>query len=66
MIVLKSGPGPYMVNSYGQLTPPSSDTNIQGVPYVRLHFVFANFSGSGAGTEELLTCIQQPWKFATS
>ena len=26
---------------------------------------FVIFSGSGARTEELLTFIQQPWKFAT-
>ena len=26
---------------------------------------FVIFSGSGACTEELLTFIQQPWKFAT-
>ena len=38
---------------------------LQGVPLVRLDFVFANFLGSGARTEELLTFIQQPWKFAT-
>ena len=38
---------------------------LQGVPLVRLDFVFANFLGSGARTEELLTTIQQPWKFAT-
>ena len=38
---------------------------IQGVPKVSLDFVFVIFSGSGARTEELLTFIQQPWKFAT-
>ena len=38
---------------------------LQGVPKVSSHFVFAICSGSGARTEELLTFIQQPWKFAT-
>ena len=38
---------------------------IQGVPYYWAHFVFRNFSGSGAPTEELFTIFQQPWKFAT-
>ena len=38
---------------------------IQGVPYYWAHFVFCNFSGSGAPTEELFTIFQQPWKFAT-
>ena len=36
---------------------------IQGVPKYRTHFVI--FLGSGECTEEFLTFIQQPWKFAT-
>ena len=38
---------------------------VQGVPYYWAHFVFCNFSGSGAPTEGLFTISQQPWKFAT-
>ena len=38
---------------------------VQGVPYYWAHFVFCNFSGSGAPTEGLFTIFQQPWKFAT-
>ena len=37
---------------------------VQGVPKCWAHFVFVIFLGSGACTEELLTFIQQPWKFA--
>ena len=39
--------------------------NVQGVPQYCSHFVFVIFPGSGARTEELLTFIQQPLKFAT-
>ena len=35
---------------------------VQGVPYYWTHFVFRNFSGSGAPTEELFTIFQQPWR----
>ena len=38
---------------------------LPGVPQYCFHFVFVIFSGSGARTEELLTFIQQPFKFAT-
>ena len=38
---------------------------IQGVPKHWADFVFVIFSGSRAHTGELLTFIQQPWKFAT-
>ena len=39
--------------------------DLQGVPKVRLDFVFVIFSGSGAHTEELLTFVHQPWKLPT-
>ena len=36
----------------------SSDiTEVQGVPYHWIHFVFVNFSGSRAHTEELFIAI---------
>ena len=47
------------------LSPVPDSLHLQGVPYYWAHFVFRNFSGSGAPTEELFTIFQQPWKFAT-
>ena len=49
------------------LSPPiiAAMCVVPGVPQYCFHFVFVIFSGSGARTEELLTFIQQPLKFAT-